>query len=178
MTTLVFAEANKMLAEVTSKDVVIFNATVRESPAGWARLFRRILEKPPEERPRFVALTVSGYDEDSRELFEIPECRVWARLVVNADIGAVRALFNEAGGPEAGGPEPGTAEASLAEHAYGRCKLIGLAGYGEFEWNSSNRDEGYILKMSTEGRGLLSTLWHGDLAESIATGEEPCSSLN
>ena len=161
---LVVATASEMLEQATPEDIVMVSAYVSDPPRAWARHLRRILEKPPSKRPRFVGFCIDGNESDSRELFEISECRSWATQLIGEDVGAVRALFDEM-------------EArfdlvcrALSEKAYGRCKLLGLAGHATYSWDSPDTRQGYTVRMTEGGLELLSEMREVDVAELVAEG--------
>jgi hypothetical protein len=158
---IAFGQVEDMLDECRPNDIVCLSASVDDPPDGWSKHFCKILEMVPSMRPSVVVLTFHGYDHDPREIFEIPECREWARKLIEHDRNSIRALMDENVIRKRMGP---MGEA-IATGAYGRAKLLGLAGYhAEYIWKE-NKSEGYYLKLNETGSRILKAMLREDMLD-------------
>lgn len=118
-----------------------------------AAQLQRVLDLPPGRRP-MVVMSFNGFDEDPREVDEIPEVRAWCRRFLESPAASTLvALADETEPPD----DPMLREALV--HAVGRCKFVILAGYGH--------REGQYVRLSPDGQALvvaLSQLQRGEVS--------------
>jgi len=97
------------------------------------------------KRPKVVAMTFTGFDEDHRELDAIPEVGAWCRRFLDSVTSStLMALTDERRPPM----NPFHREALAG--AIGRAKFVALAGYG--------KRDGHHLALTVEGVMVLEAL--------------------
>ena len=146
-----------MIDQLRPSDMVIMSAGVEDPPEGWAKNFKAILDLGVLEQPRLVGLTFHGLENDEREVFEILEYREWAKKLLDSDTDSLRVLFDETW--------PGTPPAMKS--AFGRAKIVALAGLGEHEWKTDNRMDGYKVELKRIGCELMAHYSMNDYMEAM-----------
>jgi len=159
----VFGVMEEMVPQIRPTDIVYLSAGIDDPPEGWAKHFRSILNLGACERPKLVGFGFHGFEDDERELFEIPEVREWTRKLVDEDFGSLRALMDES--------RVNGRERPLAAQALGRCKLLALAGYGKHEWHSADKGQGYSVTLTLKGNALLTAMARDDCMEMVALAQ-------
>lgn len=124
----------------------------KHSPSDVANMLRGIKARTTIEQCIF--LTIDGYDNDPRELFEIPEIKVWASEYVAKHSDTLGFLVDERGCQN---PKVTPALYHLADGGIGRAKMCVLAGHGHME-SGGREDGGYWLTLDTVGHAILASL--------------------
>lgn len=143
------------LAVAAAPVAIIGVETNKQSPSDVARMLRRA-KSISNKRQQAIFFTISGYDDDPRELHDIEEVRLWAKDFVDNHSDCLAALVDERHFQDPNISPKGMYH--LADGGMGRCKLCILAGYGSR--SPVDRDcGGYYLRLNDVGHAILDSLY-------------------
>jgi hypothetical protein len=109
------------------------------------RALEALHDIPPGRRPSNVWITFNGFDNDSREVFEIPECVKFCSSLVKRYVQYFDVLSDDRCVPE------------FMRLGFGRAKIIATAGFND-GIVKDNDTRVYDMKLSPEGLAILDSL--------------------